>query len=360
MSHTPIIVAGSKRSGTAWISQLLNESFRAQYNYDSLEPAYSKTVRRLCLKHRYLCPNKYYPKVHESKVIKGRIWSLRVKTMSRNPLHFHRWKWWRRKQVIKLVQGNLLLGYLKRQFNCRIVYVTRHPCAVIESMTRQRWWKSDLDEFLDGRNEDLWNDYPDLKEEVERCLANLTEPLQRKDQEIPRLERIKRTAIRWAIESYVPYVQSEKEGFFQLSYEPFLQHPQDVIWKVSVVLNVSVKKMPRNLTRPSVTTSPDSPLYAKRVSPINAWRERLSASEIDAILDVIHAFGIDSMGCNPTIRKGIDGDAFLLPFATDARYHKRNITLTKLGVQSKILTFEREYYPGKPWPGTLVVSESWK
>jgi succinoglycan biosynthesis protein ExoL len=42
---------------------------------------------------------------------------------------------------------------------------------------------------------------------------------------------------------------------------------------------------------------------------------------------------------------------FLLPVLSQARYHKRIIALDKLGIQPNILAFEREYYPGKPWPG---------
>ncbi len=38
---------------------------------------------------------------------------------------------------------------------------------------------------------------------------------------------------------------------------------------------------------------------------------------------------------------------FLLPVISQARYYKRIRALEKLGIQSKILAFEREYYPGK-------------
>lgn len=41
---------------------------------------------------------------------------------------------------------------------------------------------------------------------------------------------------------------------------------------------------------------------------------------------------------------------FLLSVVSHVRYHKRIHNLEKLGVQPNILAFEREYYPGKPWP----------
>lgn len=41
---------------------------------------------------------------------------------------------------------------------------------------------------------------------------------------------------------------------------------------------------------------------------------------------------------------------FLLPVVSQARYHKRVNELQKLGIKGQILAFERDYYPGKPWP----------
>lgn len=42
---------------------------------------------------------------------------------------------------------------------------------------------------------------------------------------------------------------------------------------------------------------------------------------------------------------------FLLPVVSHARFRKRVTALENLGVQPKILAFERDDYPGKPWPG---------
>ena len=40
---------------------------------------------------------------------------------------------------------------------------------------------------------------------------------------------------------------------------------------------------------------------------------------------------------------------FLLPVPSHARYHKRVSALERLGVRPAILSFEREYYAGRPW-----------
>lgn len=41
---------------------------------------------------------------------------------------------------------------------------------------------------------------------------------------------------------------------------------------------------------------------------------------------------------------------FLLPVASHARYHKRIAALQSLGVERRVFYFERDYYPGRPWP----------
>ncbi len=42
--------------------------------------------------------------------------------------------------------------------------------------------------------------------------------------------------------------------------------------------------------------------------------------------------------------------AFLLPVVSQVRYQKRVMSLERLGVEPKILSFERKYYQGVPWP----------
>ena len=45
---------------------------------------------------------------------------------------------------------------------------------------------------------------------------------------------------------------------------------------------------------------------------------------------------------------------FLLPVASDVRLHKRISSLQKLGIESNILAFERDYYSGKLFSGGYV------
>lgn len=42
---------------------------------------------------------------------------------------------------------------------------------------------------------------------------------------------------------------------------------------------------------------------------------------------------------------------YLLPVVSHARYHKRVAALQALGVEPRVMAFERDYYPGVPWAG---------
>ena len=45
---------------------------------------------------------------------------------------------------MKIIRGNLLLAWLVRNFEFPVLYLLRHPCAVVAS--RLRWnWPCDLD-----------------------------------------------------------------------------------------------------------------------------------------------------------------------------------------------------------------------
>ncbi len=72
---------------------------------------------------------------------------------------------------------------------------------VIESVSRQTWWNSDLGEFLDGRNSHLWSAVPELHKSLLEATSRLTKPISLDDSELDFRERIIRTAIRWCLKN---------------------------------------------------------------------------------------------------------------------------------------------------------------
>src|SRR5439155_17907235 len=81
-----------------------------------------------------------------------------------------------RKRLVKEVRGNLLLGWMHRNFpGMPIVLVLRHPCAVVSSQLKLPWnWHTDPEVFLS--QDALMKDHLEpFREELTR----VTDPFER-------------------------------------------------------------------------------------------------------------------------------------------------------------------------------------
>lgn len=290
-----VVLIGSFRSGTTWLGEVFSEALHAEFNFEPLEPTYSPEVGRHRLRNRYLDPDRSYPDEHRflRRMAAGRLYRMPIKaTGSRNPLRLVRWRFWRRNTLVKLVQGHLLAPYLARHCDARVVFCVRHPCAVIESIARQRWWDSDLAEFADGRNEDLWGRHPRLRSRLDRALDSLEQDLTVPDRAVGRPERIRRTAIRWSLENRFAAVEASRDTAAVLRFEDFYRDPGAVIERVATQLGVARWRIPRNVRRASKTTSAGSPLHNRGASVVAHWQEALTPGEIVTIREIGEVFGI--------------------------------------------------------------------
>jgi len=305
-----VVLSGSFRSGTTWLGEVFSEALHAEFNFEPLEPTYSPEVGRFRLRNRFLDPDASYPDEHPfvERMTGGRLYRMPIKTTgSRNPAKLIRWRFWRRNTLVKLVQGHLLTPYLARRCGARVVFCLRHPCAVLESIARQRWWHSDLAEFTDGRNRDLWRVHPGLRERLDRALGTLERPLSVSDREVDRLERIRRTAIRWSLENRFAAVEAAGDTAVAIRFEDFYREPEATIEHVATSLGVPRWRVPPNVRRASKTTSKSSPLHAQGASVVAHWQEALAPDEIAAIRGIGEVFGL-------TMGDGT-GDALTYDFA---------------------------------------------
>ncbi len=285
-----VLIIASYRSGSTWLGEILGESLRAQLDFEPFEPSWNHSVKNLRLRNRYLKPEGNYPAEHVciEKIVKGKF-NLPVKTLSKNPLRLYRYKWWRRRLCIKAIQAHLLIPYLKKQFGTKIVYMKRHPCAIIESLHRQQWGHSDLPEFLDGRNDALWKDYPKLWAAVEESLRLLNQPLSVDESDISNQERCIRVAIRWHIENnYLLHYHRDALDMI-VDYETLYESPEGVLKSAIDLVGWSGCNIPRNVRKASRSTSKASPLQSGLACD-SAWQRRLPSEHKDAIFKITEIF----------------------------------------------------------------------
>jgi hypothetical protein len=249
-----VFLAGSGRSGTTWVSEMIN--YRNGYRY-VFEPFHPGKVR-VCKNFRrkqYLRPDDRREEylVPARTILTGDLRNLWADRFNRRLVA--------RRRLIKDIRANLLLGWMRANFpGMPMILVLRHPCAVAASRTALGW-RDNLSDTME--QEDLVEDFL-LPVEAEIRAAR---------------DAFERHVFSWCIENYVPLRQFAP-GEIQLSfYESFLAHPEEEIPRLFTFIGEDFdERVYRALRRPSA---------------LDAWRRRVSGSRLERTLEILALFGLD-------------------------------------------------------------------
>ena len=186
-------------------------------------------------------------------------------------------------RVIKEIRANLFLRWIRDRFpGLPILFLLRHPCAVVLSRIRSRWaTDSDIAPFL--AQEKLVEDH--LRERLDLIRGA------RREEE--------KHAVVWCVSNLVPLAQfgpGELDIFF---YERLCTQPEPEVRRMVRILSegsfeADGAKLGRALRRidiPSGTTLRSSAVITGE-DPVGRWRRDLSQDQIANILGVVDAFGL--------------------------------------------------------------------
>ena len=263
--RSSVFLAGSGRSGTTWVSGIINYRNGFRLVFEPFHPGrvgICKNFRR----KQYLRTDDRREEYLEAarKVLAGRIrgpWTDR----------FNR-KFVARRRLIKDIRANLLLGWMRENFpGMPIILLLRHPCAVAASRLALGW-RDSLSETME--QEDLVEDFLGPVEAEIRAARDIFE----------------RHIFSWCIENYVPLRQFGPEEIHLAFYENFVMHPDDEIRRLFAFLGEDYDgHVYGPLRRPS-------PLSRKRVCPsVDGWRRFVTDSQLERTVEVLGLFGLDSV-----------------------------------------------------------------
>ncbi|CAN5603403.1 hypothetical protein BH24ACT18_BH24ACT18_02700 [soil metagenome] len=268
--HTEtVFLAGSGRSGTTWLSGLVNHDSGYRQVFEPFHPGKVEDFRGFGSK-QYLRPGDRREEFLEParKAVTGQLrngWTDRGGALVA------------RRRLVKDIRANLLLGWLAENFpGMPIVLLMRHPCAVVSSRLALGW-RDNLDEAM-GQG-DLVEDHllP-----VEERIRAARDPFERH-------------LFLWCIDNHVPLRQFSPGAIHLCFYENLVLDPEPELRRLFAFVGRDFDDgVLGKLGRPSFTSR-----WGERPS-VDGWRSRVSGERLEGAVEVLFLFGLDRVyGAGP-------------------------------------------------------------
>ncbi|HSM08657.1 MAG TPA: sulfotransferase [Gemmatimonadota bacterium] len=276
-----LLVAGTARSGTTWLAEILARATRSRLMFEPLAPQAVPTEVQIPL---FPCPrpDELQPalEAHLRRVFDGQI---RDPWIDKQPVTCHP-----RARLVKSVRASFMLGWLARAFpDLVIVFVTRDPWSVVRSRIDVGWDPGpDLQALLAQ---------PSLLE----SLAPLGDRVRAASERIEHgdaaaSEIIEANAVLWAIANHVAHSDLEEISAIHVRYEALRANPVDGFGRLIDEIAArgafdvgQAERALRSVRRPSMTSRAIPPTSGRE-----PFARRFGEQAADGVAEIAEAFGL--------------------------------------------------------------------
>jgi sulfotransferase family protein len=264
-----ILVAGTARSGTTWLGDLIASQIPSRILFEPFNPDLVSDYRHFHY-FQYLRPGTENPEFYAfaQKIFTGKIrngWIDR-----QNERIFSKFR------LVKEIRANLALKWLHDNFpEVPIILIVRHPCAVVLSRMELGWATDhDIEPFLSQ---------PQLVEDYLGPYMNLIRSAKNSEE---------KHAVIWSISNLVPLKQFRSGELKVVYYEDLCTQPEMELPGIFEAIGCQYSgSLITSSTQPSQTTRRASAVVTG-TNKIGNWKKKLSPTQIDNILQVVQAFGL--------------------------------------------------------------------
>ncbi|HEY5603325.1 MAG TPA: sulfotransferase domain-containing protein [Gammaproteobacteria bacterium] len=271
---------GDGRSGTTYVSGLINAQAQYREMFEPFHPIYVKQMQNLAF-HQYISPADVdHPFSAIAKdVFTGKLTSPFVDSRKIRLVY--------QGLLIKDIFANLFASWAYRKFqdlDIKIILLIRNPFAVALSKYKKKhwYWLTDPKEFL--KQPELMRDYLQPFEDLIKNIGD---------------DYVERQLLIWSIVNYVPLKQFSADQRHVVFYEDIVTQPQQELTKLFNFINpdsaqAALDSALPKLHIPSWVSGRDSTIV-KGKSPIHSWQQELSPKLIQAGQTILKCFGLDQL-----------------------------------------------------------------
>ena len=143
-----LIITGSARSGTSWLSEVIARQFRYRMLF---EPEHEfKTPRGILVADQWIRDRMDSPEAHQylKQVFANRVDNDWIAQNSNRKYKMHLWPFIPKKYIVKFVRANLSAKYMNKNFEIPLIHIIRNPYDVLASQRRVNFpWLYNLNHF---------------------------------------------------------------------------------------------------------------------------------------------------------------------------------------------------------------------
>jgi hypothetical protein len=266
-----ILVSSTGRSGSTWLAEILVQLPRYHLIYEPFHLGSNPVVREHGLTwNNYIEPGTSAPKKKKyiRKVLDGRELSTRI--LNRrviNPIKLAGVQGY----VVKTINANMILPWLSENYPIKLVWLIRHPCAVVASQLRVGGWSWRENKEAIYVPDQLVGRYPHIKK--------IYEDLSCSEENL---------AFIWAIQNYIPLTRDGE--WVTTTYEKMVAEGRGEIERIFSRLGRSFPSAAGTQLRKESTSGSSFEFEQKDL--LSSWRDRLSETQVQRILDVAHRVGV--------------------------------------------------------------------
>lgn len=295
-----ILIAGSPRSGTTWLMEILATLPNYTYTFEPLNPIWSPSSFEVGFGSRtYMHTNSNWPDGEEylKNIFTGQIAEFPVKgSLTVSLLHGFSIKnsmnrFLSKKLIVKSVNMNRLLPWIADKFQLRkIFFIIRHPCAVVSSQLKTGLcgYRTSYPPY-----EDIFPTLKDILDEASK-INELDSTVYNMLEKIETREEI--LAASWCLDNFIPLSQENTHPWSTVIYEKLVKDGKK---QINQIFNeIQEQKIPKEafliLKKPSmVIFKEDKKIIKKPMEQLSKWKKTLSDKQIEDILNIVSNFGID-------------------------------------------------------------------
>jgi len=272
----PIWLVSDGRSGSTWLSDLINYDRRYRELFEPFHPHIVKEAEEFSL-FQYLDPEDTESDLGKflESVFSGRFKHLRADVSQPQLIY--------KGLLIKDIFAHLLMPWVSQNIpNAKTILLIRNPFAVALSKQRlQNWtWMTNPKDLL--LQQLLYDQYLHPFEDIIQAAGD---------------DFIENQVLIWAIIHYVPLQFLSQKNVYIAFYEDFVSRPAEEIEKLFKYLGVDHSKDQDLLNRiyKPTRTSKDFKATPSRESLVGNWKNQLSTEQIDKGLKMLEHFQLDKI-----------------------------------------------------------------